>query len=117
MMRHSKRAVRAERLRREQEKADAAKKARRARKAERRAARQANTGTPSILAADAVGVVPDPADTPTGVARYGLRELEERNVYSLRQLAKDLGVKGYSKFNKDDLVEYIYRSDENLVLH
>lgn len=47
------------------------------------------------------------------VAKHGLRSLEETKLIALRQLAKSLGLKGYSKMKKDELVEYIYQSDEN----
>lgn len=47
------------------------------------------------------------------VAVFGLRDLEEKTVPALQALAKNLGLKGYSKLKKDELVEFIYRSEEN----
>lgn len=47
------------------------------------------------------------------VAVFGLRDLEEMRMANLQALAKNLGLKGYSKLKKDDLIEFIYTSEEN----
>lgn len=68
-----------------------------------RARRQARRASP-ILAAPV-------AQQP--VALYGLEELRERTVRRLQSLAKTMGLHGYSNMKKDELVEFIYRSEEN----
>lgn len=119
-MKHSKKAQRAELLSKRQRAADKAKEARRQKRLERRKAQRAEQGAPSVLRPDAVDVAADRQPVGLGVARYGLRQLEgmplkqQGSTKGLRETAKELGLKGYSKLRKDDLIEFIYRSDENL---
>lgn len=112
-MSRSKKQIRAERIAKRQSVVDRAKADRRKRRLERRRARRAEAGVPSVLGVDGVAPAADQRAVVGYTAIHSLRELEERNVYGLKALAKELGLKGYSKLNKDDLVQFIYQSDEN----
>jgi len=49
-----------------------------------------------------------------GGANLNLIELEKKKIAELREIAKELGIKGYSKYKKNELIELILKSKEDI---
>lgn len=79
----------------------------RARKAANRSSRiLQGEHRPHVVASEATHGVPK-------VALWNYSALEEMKVPRLREVAKELGLSGYSALRRHELIEYIYQSDEN----
>lgn len=87
-----------------------------------RARRQARR-TASVLGGTAATVAPDGASVPTAGQQapsgpkelYSYEQLDQKKLVRLKQIAKELGLKGYSGLKKAELIDEIWHSEKNRI--
>jgi hypothetical protein len=81
----------------------------------RRNARKASRHARGVLVPDQSTHAADlPVALTEPTTRHSFAELEAMKLPELKKAAKALGLSGWSKLKKDDLVKFIYESPENV---